>query len=299
MTYKVMEEISIPLELISKGKVRNIYDVDDKLLILTTDRISAFDYVLPNPIPSKGICLTQLSKFWFDYTKNIVPNHLISTETKDFPQNLRNFQNYLRYRTMLVKKTEVIPIECIVRGYISGSAWKSYKKDNKVCGIKLDSGLQESDKFDEPLFTPSTKAEEGHDINISYKEMTELVGEDVSNQLKDFSINLYKKASEYALKKGIIIADTKFEFGKIDDKIILIDEALTPDSSRFWPLELYEPGKSQPSFDKQYVRDYLNSTSWDKNSNPPELPDEIINETQKKYQEVYEKITGKRFMFLQ
>jgi len=298
MSYKVMEEISIPLELINKGKVRNIYDVDDKLLILTTDRISAFDYVLPNPIPSKGICLTQLSKFWFDYTKNIVPNHLISTETKDFPQNLRDFQNYLRYRTMLVKKTEVIPIECIVRGYISGSAWKSYKKDNTVCGIKLESELQESDKFDEPLFTPSTKAEEGHDINISYKEMTELVGEDVSNQLKDFSINLYKKASEYALKKGIIIADTKFEFGKIDDKIILIDEALTPDSSRFWPLELYEPGKSQPSFDKQYVRDYLNSTSWDKNSNPPELPDEIINETQKKYQEVYEKITGKRFMFL-
>jgi phosphoribosylaminoimidazole-succinocarboxamide synthase len=298
MSYKVVEEITIPLDLINKGKVRNIYDLNDRLLIITTDRISAFDYVLPNPIPAKGICLTQLSKFWFGYTKDIVPNHLFSTELEDFPDELNQFSDYLKYRTMLVKKTEVIPIECIVRGYISGSAWKSYRTDQTVCGIKLESGLQESDKFDEPLFTPSTKAKTGHDINISYEEMEKLVKKDTARQLKEFSINLYRQASDYALKKGIIIADTKFEFGLMNNNIILIDEALTPDSSRFWPLESYEPGKSQPSFDKQYVRDYLNSTGWDKNSTPPELPVEIINGTQQKYQEVYEKITDKKFNFI-
>jgi phosphoribosylaminoimidazole-succinocarboxamide synthase len=297
MTCQVFGEIDIPLQLINKGKVRNIYDLNDKLIIVTTDRISAFDYVLPNPIPSKGICLTQLSKFWFNYTKDIVPNHLISTEINDFPEKLQEYKDHLKHRTMLVKKTKVIPIECIVRGYISGSAWKSYKKDKTVCGIKLKSGLQESEQFDEPLFTPSTKAETGHDINISYNKMEEIVDKKVAKQLKEFSLKLYTTASKYAKERGIIIADTKFEFGMINDNIVLIDEALTPDSSRFWPADKYKPGQSQPSFDKQYVRDYLNSTNWDKNSSPPELPTEIIDETQRKYQEAYEKITGRKFSF--
>ncbi len=297
MTYQVLGEINIPLQLINKGKVRNIYDLNDKLLIITTDRISAFDYVLPNPIPSKGICLTQLSRFWFEYTQNIVSNHLISTELNDFPEKLREYSNHLKYRTMLVKKAKVIPIECIVRGYLSGSAWKSYKKDETVCGIKLRTGFKESDRFDEPLFTPSTKAETGHDINISYDKMEELVGKNVAKQLKEFSLKLYTIASDYARKKGIIIADTKFEFGMLNDNIILVDEALTPDSSRFWPADKYKPGRSQPSFDKQYVRDYLNATDWDKNSTPPDLPIEIIKETQRKYKEAYERITGRKFSF--
>lgn len=294
----VVINTDLPLDIVSKGKVRDIYGIDNNLLLIATDRISAFDYVLPNPIPSKGICLTQLSKFWFNYTKDIVPNHFISAELNEFPSKLKDYREFLEYRSMLVKKTKVIPIECIVRGYISGSAWKSYRKDGTVCGIKLSGSLEESEKFDEPLFTPSTKAETGHDINISFDKMVQLVGSSVSKQLEDFSMKLYKTASEYARKKGIIIADTKFEFGEINNEIILIDEALTPDSSRFWPAEGYKPGKSQPSFDKQFVRDYLNTTSWNKNSQPPNLPDDVIQETQRKYQEAYEKITGKKFEFL-
>ena len=297
MFSKVVISTDLPLNIINKGKVRDIYDLDENLLLVVTDRISAFDYVLPNPIPSKGVCLTQLSRFWFEYTKDIVPNHMISTELADFPGQLQDFKDQLEYRSTLVKKTKVIPIECIVRGYISGSAWKSYKKDQTVCSIQMPSGIHESDQFDEPLFTPSTKADTGHDINISFEKMVELVGTDVSEQLKEYSLKLYSTAAEYARKRGIIIADTKFEFGSIDNEIILIDEALTPDSSRFWPTDKYEPGKSQPSFDKQFVRDYLNTTSWDKNSDPPQLPDNIINETTKKYQDAYEKITGKKFGF--
>ena len=297
MLSKIVIDTDIPLEIVNKGKVRDIYDLKENLLLVVTDRISAFDYVLPNPIPSKGACLTQLSRFWFEYTKNIVPNHMISTELADFPDQLQDYTDQLEYRSMLVKKTKVIPIECIVRGYISGSAWKSYKKDQTVCGITFSSGLQESERFDEPLFTPSTKADTGHDINISFEKMVELVGKDVSEKLKEYSLKLYSTAAEYARKKGIIIADTKFEFGILDDQIIFIDEALTPDSSRFWPADKYEPGKSQPSFDKQFVRDYLNTTSWDKNSDPPQLPDNIVNETSKKYQEAYEIITGEKFNF--
>ncbi len=297
MFSKVVINTDLPLHIINKGKVRDIYDLEENLLLVVTDRISAFDYVLPNPIPSKGVCLTQLSRFWFEYTKDIVPNHMISTELADFPETLQDFKDQLEYRSMLVKKTKVIPIECIVSGYISSSAWKSYEKDVTVCGITLSGGLLESEQFDEPLFTPSTKADNGHDINISYEKMVELVGKDVSEQLKEYSLKLYNTATEYARKRGIIIADTKFEFGSIDNEIILIDEALTPDSSRFWPADKYEPGKSQPSFDKQFVRDYLNTTSWDKNSDPPQLPDNIVNETTKKYQEAYEIITGKKFTF--
>lgn len=297
MLSKVVVNTDLPIDVVNKGKVRDIYEIDDNLLLVVTDRISAFDYVLPNPIPSKGVCLNQLSKFWFEYTKDIVPNHMISTELDDFPEVLQDYSEQLEYRSMLVKKTKVIPIECIVRGYISGSAWKSYKKDGTVCGIKLSSGLRESEQFDEPLFTPSTKADTGHDINISFEKMKEIAGDDVSGQLKKFSLKLYTTAAEYARKRGIIIADTKFEFGMLDDEIILIDEVLTPDSSRFWPADRYELGQSQPSFDKQFVRDYLNTTNWDKNSPPPQLPEEVIKETQRKYQEAYEKITGKKFLF--
>ena len=290
----IVTETNLPLEVFKKGKVRDVYSTNDKLLLIVTDRISAFDFVLHEPIPKKGICLTQISKFWFDYFKDIVPSHMISADVSNFPEELKDYDNQLVGRSMLVKKAEVFPIECIVRGYISGSAWKSYKKDGTVCGIKLPKGLKESDKFEEPLFTPSTKADTGHDINISYEEMKEKIGKEDAEKLKELSLRMYKEGSEYARKKGIIIADTKFEFGKIDDQIIVVDEVLTPDSSRFWPADLYEPGKSQPSFDKQYVRDYLSSTGWDKNSTPPHLPNNIINETQKKYQEAYEKLTGKK-----
>ncbi|MBU0497314.1 MAG: phosphoribosylaminoimidazolesuccinocarboxamide synthase [Candidatus Thermoplasmatota archaeon] len=287
----------IPLSVISKGKVRDLYALDQHLLMIATDRISAFDYVLPDPIPLKGICLTQLSKFWFNKTTPIVPNHYLTTNIAKYPTDLQPYSSILKHRSMIVKKTKVIPIECIVRGYISGSAWKSYQKDGTVCGIKLQSGLKESTKFHEPLFTPSTKATTGHDINISYSQMKEIVGDDTATQLKDYSIKLYTNAAQYARQKGIIIADTKFEFGWYEDQVILIDEALTPDSSRFWPADHYTPGKPQPSFDKQYVRDYLISTGWDKNSNPPHLPTEVITTTQQKYQEVYERLTGKPFSF--
>ena len=290
-------ETNLPLKIFKKGKVRDVYEANNKLLLIVTDRISAFDYVLHEPIPNKGICLTQISKFWFDYFKDTIPSHVVTSDISDFPSDLQNHKDILSGRSMLVKKANVIPIECIVRGYISGSAWKSYQKDGTVCGIKLPSGLKESDKFDEPLFTPSTKAESGHDINISYEKMIELIGDEDAKKIKELSLKIYKEGAKYALEKGIIIADTKFEFGKIGDEIILVDEILTPDSSRFWPADLYVPGKSQPSFDKQYVRDYLSSTGWNKNSDPPHLPDEVVSETQNKYQEAYEKITGIKFKF--
>ena len=294
---EVVTNTDLPIKAFKKGKVRDVYDLDDKLLLIVTDRISAFDFVLHEPIPKKGICLTQISKFWFDFFKDTVPSHMISADVSDFPEELKHYADALKGRSMLVKKAKVFPVECIVRGYISGSAWSSYKKDGTVCGIKLRSGLKESDKFDEPLFTPSTKADSGHDINISFDEMKKLIGKKDAEKLKELSLKMYIKGAEFARKKGIIIADTKFEFGKIGNKIIVVDEVLTPDSSRFWPADKYTPGKGQPSFDKQYVRDYLSSTDWDKNSNPPHLPDEVIAETQRKYQEAYEKITGKKFYF--
>jgi phosphoribosylaminoimidazole-succinocarboxamide synthase len=297
MTTTVLSETDLPIKRISKGKVRDIYEVDGQLLLIATDRISAFDWVLPDPIPSKGACLTQLSKFWFDYTKNKVPNQVIATEIKDYPKTLQPYADQLKNRSMLVKKTKVVPIECIVRGYLSGSAWSSYQKDGTVCGQKLPKGLKESDKFDTPLFTPSTKEASGHDINISTTEMNKIIGQKLGNQIEDYSLTIYNTAAAYARQHGIIIADTKFEFGLLDDQLIWIDEALTPDSSRFWPADKYMPGKPQPSFDKQYVRDYLTTTGWDKNSTPPHLPADIIKGTTKKYQEAYEKITGKKFTF--
>jgi len=293
----IVTDTNLPLKVFKKGKVRDVYEIDDKLLLIVTDRISAFDFVLHEPIPNKGICLTQISKYWFDHFKKTVKSHLLSADTLKFPKELKNYKDVLNGRAMLVKKAKVLPVECIIRGYISGSAWNSYKKDGAICGIKLPRGLKESDKFEEPIFTPSTKAESGHDVNITFNKMINLIGKKDAEKIKEISFNIYKKGSEYALKKGIIIADTKFEFGKINDEIILVDELLTPDSSRFWLANLYKPGKSQPSFDKQYVRDYLTSTGWDKNSSPPNLPNDVILETQKKYQEAYEKITGKKFKF--
>ena len=293
----IVTETDLPVKEFKKGKVRDIYEVDDSLLLIVTDRISAFDYVLHEPIPNKGICLTQISKFWFDYFGDTIPNHVISADVNEFPDELKEYKDVLVGRSMLVKKAKVFPIECIVRGYISGSAWKSYQEDGTVCGIKLPEGMKESEKFDEPLFTPSTKADSGHDINISFEKMKEIIGDEDAEKLKELSLKIYNEGAEYARKKGIIIADTKFEFGKIDNEVILVDEVLTPDSSRFWPADLYEPGKSQPSFDKQYVRDYLSSTGWDKNSTPPHLPEDIVAGTQKNYQEAYERITGKKFMF--
>lgn len=298
MNAPIVVETELPIKILNKGKVRDVYEVNNDILLIATDRLSAFDVVLPDPIPSKGACLTQLSKFWFDYTKKSIPNHVISTEVSEFPTELHPFKKQLQYRSMLVKKTKVIPIECIVRGYISGSAWSSYKKDGTVCGVKLPGGLKESDQFPEPLFTPSTKAKEGHDLNISITEMKKIVGSDVGDSLNEYSLKIYDTAVKYAKKRGIIIADTKFEFGMYNDEIIWIDEALTPDSSRFWPAKGYQPGKPQPSFDKQYVRDYLNSTGWDHNSPPPKLPAHVIAETSKKYQEAYEIITGKKFHFI-
>jgi phosphoribosylaminoimidazole-succinocarboxamide synthase len=297
MDASIISQTELPAKILNKGKVRDVYEINDNILLIATDRLSAFDVVLPDPIPSKGVCLTQLSKFWFDYTKKSIPNHVISTDVSEFPKELQPYRTQLAYRSMLVKKTQVIPIECIVRGYLSGSAWNSYKKDGTVCGMKLPGGLKESDQFPEPLFTPSTKAKEGHDLNISITEMKKIVGADIGDTLNEYSLNIYNTAVNYAKKRGVIIADTKFEFGIYHDEIIWIDEALTPDSSRFWPADSYQPGKPQPSFDKQYVRDYLNSTGWDHNTAPPRLPPNVIAETSKKYQEAYEKITGKKFHF--
>ena len=293
----IISKTDLPLDVFKKGKVRDVYKFEDKLLLVVTDRISAFDFVLDEPIPDKGICLTQISKFWFDFFRNDVSSHMISANVDEFPDILKDHKELLYGRSMLVKKAEVFPIECIVRGYISGSAWKSYNKDKSVCGIKLKNGMQESEKFESPLFTPSTKEESGHDINISYEKMEKIIGKKDAERIKELSLLMYNKGSEYAKKKGIIIADTKFEFGKINDEIIIVDEVLTPDSSRFWPADKYQIGEGQPSFDKQFVRDYLTNTGWDKNSHPPELANEIINETRKKYIEAYELITGKVFDF--
>ncbi|MFQ5722329.1 MAG: phosphoribosylaminoimidazolesuccinocarboxamide synthase [Candidatus Aminicenantales bacterium] len=294
MEKNIYSQIEIPeLKFFKKGKVRDIYEVDNQLLIVASDRISAFDHVLPSLIPYKGQVLTQLSKFWFDYTALVCPNHLISADLSDFPPFLQKYGDVLNKRSMLVRRTEVIPVECIVRGYLAGSGWREYKASGKISGLKLPAGLKEADRLEQSVFTPSTKAEEGHDINISFKEMQKLVGSALARRIRKTSLELYQKASLYALSKGIIIADTKFEFGLLNGELLLIDEIFTPDSSRFWPLDTYAPGKAQPSLDKQFVRDYLESTGWDKKSSPPVLPPSIIEETSKKYLEIYRRLTGK------
>jgi phosphoribosylaminoimidazole-succinocarboxamide synthase len=292
---KPVSEINIPeFPLFKKGKVRDVYDLGDQLLIVATDRISAFDFVLPSLIPDKGKILTQLSRFWFDFTDYICPNHVLQTDFSRFPQVLQKYRDILDKRSMLVKKTRVVPIECVVRGYLAGSGWKEYQETGKTSGVKLPAELRESDRLPNPIFAPSTKAEEGHDINISFKEMKKAVGDDeLAQKIKKASLKLYQKASLYALSKGIIIADTKFEFGLDKDDLILVDEIFTPDSSRFWPLQDYKPGRSQPSLDKQFVRDYLLSSSWDRNSVPPPLPPEIIKQTAKRYFEIYSLLSGR------
>jgi len=282
------------LTLKGRGKVRDIYDLGDQLLIVATDRISAFDVVMPNPIPDKGKILTQLSRFWFDLTKGIVSNHVFSTEVGDYPKECQPFQEMLRDRSMLVVKTNVLPIECVVRGYLSGSGWEEYQKTGEVCGIKLPKGLRESSKLEEPIFTPATKAEMGlHDENINFEKMEKVVGKVRAKELRSLSLAVYKKARDFAEGRGIIIADTKMEFGLKDKKLLLIDELLTPDSSRFWPKDGYQPGGSQKSFDKQFLRDYLLSLKWDKSPPAPQLPEEIVTKTREKYLEAYERLVGK------
>jgi phosphoribosylaminoimidazole-succinocarboxamide synthase len=282
------------LKLKGRGKVRDIYDLGNRLLIIATDRISAFDVVMPNPIPDKGRVLTQLSKFWFDLTKEIVSNHIISTEVEDFPGECRPYWKHLKDRSMLVVKADPLPVECVVRGYLSGSGWEEYKKTGEVCGIPLPKGLMESSKLEEPIFTPATKAEMGmHDENIVFEKVEKIVGKELAQRLKSLSLAVYKMARDFAEKRGILIADTKMEFGMREGKLLLIDELLTPDSSRFWPKDEYLPGGPQKSFDKQFLRDYLLSLRWNKIPPAPQLPEEIIQKTRQKYLEAYERLMGK------
>jgi phosphoribosylaminoimidazole-succinocarboxamide synthase len=288
----VISQTDFPgLKLRGRGKVRDIYELGDKLLIVATDRLSAFDVVLPTPIPDKGKVLTQISLFWFETLANVLPNHVLSA--KDFTGELAPYAAALQGRAMVVRKTEPLPVECVVRGYISGSGWKDYQKTGAICGISLPAGLRESDKLPMPIFTPSTKATTGHDENISFEETVAQIGRPLAEKIRDTSLEIYQQASDRAAKHGIIIADTKFEFGLIGDELIWIDEALTPDSSRFWPADQYTPGKAQPSFDKQYVRDYLERIGWNKQPPGPELPTDVVNATQAKYREAYAKVTGK------
>jgi phosphoribosylaminoimidazole-succinocarboxamide synthase len=290
----IIRETSLPGLPVRRGKVRDIYDLGENLLLVSTDRLSAFDWVLPTGIPDKGKVLTQIAAFWFGQLG--VPNHLITIDVNkiDLPAGVD--RSMLVGRSTYCRKTKVVPIECVVRGYLAGSGWNEYRKSGTVCGISLPSGLMESSRLPEPIFTPSTKAEEGHDENISFERTVELVGRETAETLRDRSVDIFKRGAAYALERGIIIADTKFEFGRLGDELILIDEVLTPDSSRFWPADQYVPGKGQPSFDKQFVRDWLSATTWDKNSPPPSLPDDIVAKTREKYVEAYERLTGKKFV---
>jgi phosphoribosylaminoimidazole-succinocarboxamide synthase len=292
-------ETALPtLTLYRRGKVRDVYIVDrDQLLIVATDRISAFDYVLGSGIPDKGKVLTQLSAFWFDLLKDVVPNHLITTDVKKFPASLSPYTDQLRGRAMLVRRTEPLPVECVARGYISGSGWKDYRATGKICGIQLPEGLRESDRLPAPIFTPATKAQTGHDENISDEDAAEILGRDVLTQVKSLTLQLYARGAAHAAARGIILADTKFEFGIVQQgarrELLLIDEALTPDSSRFWPADQYAPGRAQPSFDKQYVRDYLESIKWNKQPPVPSLPDDVVAKTREKYVEAFKRLTGR------
>jgi phosphoribosylaminoimidazole-succinocarboxamide synthase len=280
------------LKLAARGKVRDIYDLGDTLLIVTTDRISAFDVIMSEGIPDKGYVLTQISSFWFRQMQDIIPNHIISTDVNDFPSECRKYADILEGRSMLVRKAQPLPVECIVRGYISGSGWKDYQKTGAICGVRLPEGLAESAKLEEPIFTPSTKAELGeHDENISFEQCVALVGQETAEKIRDITIAIYKRARNIAATKGIIIADTKFEYGICNGELIIIDECMTPDSSRFWPSDSYRPGGAQPSFDKQFLRDYLETLDWGKSAPPPPLPDEIVRKTGEKYMEALVRLT--------
>jgi phosphoribosylaminoimidazole-succinocarboxamide synthase len=299
MTPKLLDPVLLKtdfpeLQLHASGKVRDVYQIDkDRLLFVATDRISAFDYVLATGIPHKGRVLSQISLFWFDFLSDIVPNHVITADVDRYPQELQKYSDQLRGRSMIVQRAEMFPVECVVRGYISGSAWKEYQATGKVCGIALPTGLLESEAFPEPIFTPATKAVSGHDENISFARMCEILGTETSSTLRDLTCRIYKKAAAYARQRGIIIADTKFEFGRTANGITLADEVLTPDSSRFWPADKYAPGRGQESFDKQYVRDYLESIRWNKLPPAPALPAEVANGTSEKYLDAYRQVTGR------
>ena len=299
MTTKTLDSVLLQtdfpeLELYASGKVRDVYQLDNEhLLFIATDRISAFDYILATGIPHKGRVLTQISLFWFDFLSDIVPNHLVTADVDRYPQAARKYADRLRGRSMLVQRAEMFPVECVVRGYISGSAWKEYKATGKVCGIELPAGLKESDAFPEPIFTPATKASTGHDENISFEHMFGIVGEEAASKLRDLTMKIYQKAAAYARQRGIIIADTKFEFGRTAKGITLADEVLTPDSSRFWPADKYTPGRPQESYDKQYVRDYLEQIHWNKQPPAPALPPEVALRTSEKYLEAYKQLTGR------
>jgi phosphoribosylaminoimidazole-succinocarboxamide synthase len=283
------------LQLHASGKVRDVYRLDsDRLLFVATDRISAFDYILATGIPHKGKVLTQISLFWFDFLKDVVPNHLITADVNQYPAEIRKYADQLRGRSMVVMSADMVPVECVVRGYISGSAWKEYKATGKVCGIDLPTGMRESDQLPEPIFTPSTKATTGHDENIPFSEMVRLVGAELSEELRDLTLRVYTKAADYARTRGIIIADTKFEFGRTARGVTLADEVLTPDSSRFWPADKYQPGRAQNSYDKQYVRDYLEEIRWHKQPPAPALPAEVARKTSEKYLEAYQQLTGRK-----
>jgi len=286
------------LELTQQGKVRDIYDLGDQLLMVATDRISAFDVVMPNPVPDKGKILNRISLFWFDKMEGIVSNHVVTSDVDTYPAACHPYKEILKDRSMLVKKTTPLPVECVVRGYISGSGWKSYQQTGEICGIKLPAGLKESDPLPEPIFTPSTKAESGeHDINITFEAVVDLIGQQTAEHIRDLSLSIYKKGAAIAEEKGIIIADTKFEFGYDGDHLILIDEVLTPDSSRFWPKASYQPGGPQPSYDKQYLRDYLLSLDWDKTPPAPTLPEEVIANTRQKYMDALNSLVGQTHEF--
>ena len=289
---RVIETSITEYPLRARGKVRDIYDLDDSLLFIATDRISAFDYILPNPIPDKGKVLTQISLFWFEHLNNLVENHVITADFGKYPETLQRYPE-LAGRSMIVKKADMFPVECVARGYLSGSGWKEYQESRSVCSIALPAGLRESDALPEPIFTPATKSQTGHDINISFEEAANIVGESNAGALRDLTLNIYKQAAAHAEKHGIIIADTKFEFGMCNGKILLCDEVLTPDSSRFWPRDDYSPGRGQKSLDKQYVRDYLERILWNKQPPAPPLPDDVISETSNKYRDIYHRITGR------
>jgi phosphoribosylaminoimidazole-succinocarboxamide synthase len=290
----VILETDLPgVERHGRGKVRDVYRIDSKLLIVATDRISAFDYILATGIPDKGRVLTQLSIFWFDFLRDLTPTHFLTANVDEYPAPLPQFRNQLEGRSMLVKRANMVEIECVARGYISGSGWKEYQKDGTVCGIPLPKGLRESDKLPEPIFTPATKAQTGHDENISFEKTASLIGSDLAKRLRDLTLGIYDKAARYAETRGIIIADTKFEFGFVGDELVLGDEVLTPDSSRFWPADTYKPGGAQFSYDKQYVRDYLESIHWNKQPPAPGLPDEVAAKTGEKYRQAYRVLTGR------
>jgi phosphoribosylaminoimidazole-succinocarboxamide synthase len=294
MANTVVRETSLPGLPLHRGKVRDVYDLGDRLLLVSTDRLSAFDWVLPTGIPDKGRVLTQIAAFWFGLLGE--PNHLISTDVDEMGLSADVDRSVLAGRSTLCRKTEVVPIECVVRGYLAGSGWKEYQKNGMVCGVKLPPGLTECARLPEPIFTPSTKAATGHDENITFEQMVEVVGRDLADELQRRGLRIFQRGSEYARQRGILIADTKFEFGRVGKELLLIDEVLTPDSSRFWPADQYAAGRGQPSFDKQFVRDWLSSTDWDKNSPPPALPDDVVAKTRHKYIEAYERLTDREFV---